>query len=183
MTESIDLTQTIRKLSVPVDTVEDAFEEQGGTALLLCRDNDSRKWGPRWLSQCGLQASVPPDPANALQIARSTQPDVIVVEAALIGAGAEPVFKMLLDAADLQCAVIVLCANPRELKAAMEAGAFDIGRKPFDWQAIGNRARHALQLKNKQLAINESTNALQQALKIANTARKLLRSQETHERG
>lgn len=179
--EPLDLTQTIRKLSIPVDTVGDALEDQGGTALLLCRDNDSRKWAPRWLSQSGLQATVPSDPANALEVARTTAPDVILVEAALIGPGSVPIFKALLDAADLNSAVIVLCANPREISAALDAGAFDVARKPFEWQVIGNRARHALQMKIKQSSIEASNKALQEALTLANAARERLRSQESFE--
>lgn len=179
--EPIDFTQTIRKLSVPVDTGSDALEEQGGTALLLCRDSNSRKWGPRWLGQCGLQATVPSDPANALEIARTMTPDVIVVEAGLAAAGGIPIFQVLLDAADVSAEVIVLCNNERELKAALDANVFDVARKPLQWQLISNRARHALLLKNKQQSVESINAALQEALTIANTARERMRSQERFE--
>ncbi|MGI9233615.1 MAG: putative bifunctional diguanylate cyclase/phosphodiesterase, partial [Woeseiaceae bacterium] len=179
--ESIDLTRTIKKLSMPVETVNDALEEASGTALLLCRDSDSRKWGPRWLGQCGLQATVPSDPANALEIARTTVPDVIVVEAGLIGAGGAPIFQNLLDAADVRAEVIVLCNNQREIKAALDANAFDLARKPFQWQLIANRARYALLLKNKEESVEAINKALQEALALANTARERLRSQESFE--
>jgi len=181
LSEPVDLTQTIKKLSIPVDTVGDAFEEQGGTALLLCRDNDSRKWGSRWLGQSGLQTTVPADPANALETARALAPDVIVVEGALTGPGGVPVFKILDDAADMRAAVIVLCANSREIKAALDTDAFDVARKPYEWQIIGNRARHALQLKNRQLSFEAANESLQEALVIANAARERLRSQESFE--
>lgn len=179
--ESIDLTRTIKKLSMPVDTVNDAIDDDSGTALLLCRDNDSRKWGPRWLGQCGLQATVPADPANALEIARTTLPDVIVVEAGLAGAGGKPIFQDLLDAADVRAEVIVLCNNQREIKAALDAEVFDIARKPFQWQLIANRAKHALRLKNKQQSVEAINEALQEALAVANTARECLRNQESFE--
>jgi len=179
--EAIDFTRSIRRLSVPVDSVRDAFEEQGGTALLLCRDSDSRKWGPRWLGQCGLQATVPSDPVNALEITRNTVPDVVVVEAGLIGASGIPIFQELCDAADVAAEVIVLCNSQRELKAALEAKVFDIARKPFQWQLIGNRARHALRLKHRQQSVDAVNEALQEALTIANTARERLRSQESFE--
>lgn len=176
-----DLTQTIRKLSIPVDTVDDAFGEQSGTALLLCRDNDSRKWGPRWLSQSNLQPTVPSDLENALQIARNAVPDVILVEAALLGHDNVPIYQTLLDAADVSSAIFVLCTNAREVSAALDAGAFDIARKPFDWRAISIRASHALQLKNRQASLVASNEVLQKALAIANTARERLRSQESFE--
>ena len=179
--DAIDLTQTIRKLSMPVDTVNDALEDESGTALLLCKDNDSRKWGPRWLGQCGLQTAVPADPANALEVARTTVPDVIVVEAGLVGVGGVSIFQQLLDAADVNAAVIVLCNNQREIKSALEADVFDVARKPFHWQLIGNRAKHALLLRNRQQSADAANDALQEALVLANAARERLRSQETFE--
>lgn len=179
--EAIDLTQTIKKLSIPVETVDDAFEEQGGTALLLCRDSDSRKWGPRWLGQCGLQATVPSDPANGLETARTMLPDVVVVEAGLTGASGVAIYQELIDAADIDAEVIVLCSNQRELKASLDANVFDVARKPFQWQLIANRAKHALRLKNKQQSVEAINEALQEALMIANTARERLRSQERFE--
>ncbi|MBT8100232.1 MAG: response regulator, partial [Gammaproteobacteria bacterium] len=176
-----DLTQTIRKLSMPVGTVDDAFEDQEGTALIVCRDNDSKKWAPRWLSQSGLQATVATDPANSLTVARSTHPDVIYVEAGMPGADGEPLFKTLLDAADLQSTIVVLCASAREITAALDAGAHDIARKPYNWHAIGNRARHALNLRVRQQTLEATNEALKEALEVANMARQRLRSSESVE--
>ena len=36
--DRLNLTQTIKKLSMPTEPANDPFEEEGGTALLLCRD-------------------------------------------------------------------------------------------------------------------------------------------------
>lgn len=176
-----DLTTAIKQLSNPVETVVDAFEEPGGTALLLCRDSDSKKWGPRWLGQSDLQVTVASDPANALEVARAAQPDVIVVDAALTDGHNQRIFEALQDAADLRSDIIVLCASNNELKAALEAGVFDIARKPYNWQSIATRARHALQIRNRNLGIDEANIALQDALELANIARQRLRSQEQFE--
>ena len=62
----LDLTREIRQLTPVVPTSNDVGESEAGTALLISKDSDSRKWGPRWLLQSGLQATVAPDPANAL---------------------------------------------------------------------------------------------------------------------
>lgn len=179
--DAIDLTRSIRRLSLPVESKRDAVEEQGGTALLVCRDRDSRKWGSRWLAQYGLQAAVLSDPVNALETTRNNSPDVVVVEAGLIGAAGIPIYLELCDAADVTADVIVLCNSQRELKAAQDAEVFDTARKPFQWQAIGNRARHALRLKHRQQSYDEVNEALQEALSIANSARERLRSQEGFE--
>jgi len=176
-----DLTQTIKKLSLPVDTVDDAFEEQGGTALLLSRDKDSRKWGPRWLKQVGLQTTVASDPANAMQIVNETVPDLILVDAGLTGTDGKPLYASLINSDRLTAAVVVLCTSNREVARALDAGALDVARKPMDWRAISHRARQALSAIQKQSTLDATNEALREALAVANTARKRLRSHESFE--
>ncbi|MEL7186697.1 MAG: EAL domain-containing protein, partial [Pseudomonadota bacterium] len=176
-----DLTTAIKQLSLPPDTLGDAFDEPGGTALLLCRDADSKRWAPRWLGQSGLRVTAASDPANALEIARSTQPDVIIVDTALMVDKSLRVMNALQDAADVQSRVIALCASNNEIKAALDANVFDIARKPYNWQSIAARALHALQIKNRDLGLAEANSALEDALELANVARERLRSQEQFE--
>lgn len=176
-----DLTQTIKKLSMPIETVNDAFEEQGGTALLLSKDKDSRKWGPRWLNQVGLQTTVASDPINAMQVVDQAMPDIIIVDAGLTGPGGRPVYASLIDDASLTSMILVLCASNRDVAGALDAGAFDVARKPVDWRAISHRAKHALSALHKQSTLDATNEALQEALAVANTARKRLRSHESFE--
>ena len=178
---SLEFTRSIRKLSIKADTVDDAFDDTPGTALLLCRDGGSRKWGPKWLSQVAFQASVPSDPSNALELVRSTMPDIVFVEALLTDAAGEPLYKSLLDAADVTSKIVVLCNGSREISAALTAGAFDVACKPYEWQAISHRARTAMRLKQSQESLAESTTALSKALELANNARETLRSQQSFE--
>ncbi len=179
--DKLNLTQTIRKLSVPVASDDETLDESEGTALLLCRDNASRKWGPRWLRQAGLVASVPPDVDQGLALARNVRPDVIIVEASLLNPDGSSLYQALLDAADLQVPVIVLCASSKEVAAASETDAFDLARKPYDWQLIGRRAGHAWRLGMMQSRLNDRNQALEQALSLADAARERLRSRETFE--
>lgn len=179
--DRLDLTQTIKKLSMPTQPGVDTYDEEQGTALLLCSDAASRKWGPRWLNQVGLQANVIPDPVNALSVARETRPDVIIAEAGLQDSSGVPLFRALLDAADLAIPVIVMCANGRELSSALETDAFDIARKPFEWQVISRRARYAARLRSTQRKFDESRDSLRKALFLAEEARKRLRSRESFE--
>lgn len=180
-TPPTEFTQTIRKLSVQADTVDDAFEDTPGTAVLLCRDSGSKKWGPKWLNQVSLQANVPSDPSNALELVRSTVPDVVFVEAVLVGGDGQPLYQTLLDAADIQSKIIVLCNGSREISAALGAGAFDVACKPYEWQAISHRARLAMRLKSSEASVAASTAALSEALEVANSARETLRSQQSFE--
>lgn len=178
---SSDLTQSIKKLSLPVDTVDDAFEEQGGTALLLSKDKDARKWGPRWLKQVNLQTTVATDPTNAIQVAIDTTPDVILIDAGLTGAAGQPLYEAMLSDERVTSAIVVLCASNREVAGALDAEALDVARKPLDWRAISHRAKHALAARHKQATLDATSEALKEALAVANTARKRLRSHESFE--
>ena len=179
--DRLDLTRSIRKLSplhAPANEVDDAVD---GTALLVCRDNDSRKWGPRWLGRYGLKPTLLPDGDDPLAAARDTKPDVIIVESALRTAGGEPVYKSLLDAADLDVPVVVLCASARDLPTVLRAKPFDVIRKPLEWELIAHRAEYAARLNVMQRRFAENRDSLRNALEIADAARERLRSRESFE--
>ena len=179
--ENIDLTQTIRRLSMPTAPANDALEADAGSALLLCRDSAAKKWGQRWLTQAGLNTEIPPDPDSGLAIARTMLPDVIIVEAALRQPDGTPVFQALADAADLDVPVIVLCSGSKEIAAALAADVYDIARKPFEWQLIGRRAQHASQQRTAKSKLKDSNDSLAKALAVAEAARQRLRSTESFE--
>jgi diguanylate cyclase (GGDEF)-like protein len=179
--DQVDLTQTIKKLSMPTNPANDAFEANIGKALLLCRDNNAKKWGLRWLRQAGLQADMPPDLVNGLDLARANAPNVIVVEAGLKDAAGVPLFRVLADAADLKVPIIVMCSSGKEVAAALEANVFDVVRKPFEWQLISRRARQASCHFATEKKLNESRGSLKKALAIADAARRRLRSRESFE--
>ena len=175
----LDLTRSIRKLSPPTAPANDAYDTIDGTALLVCRDSDSKKWGPRWLGRYGLIATLLPDGDDPLATARDMRPDVIIVESALQTARGEPVYQSLLDAADLDVPVVVLCASARDLPTVLRAKPFDVIRKPLEWELIAHRAEHAARLSLVQRGFADSKEALRQALDIADVARERLRSRES----
>lgn len=179
--DRLDLTRTIKKLSMPTSHIDQLDDHLEGTALLFCKDSAAKKWGPRWLGRHGLQAIVTDAPDDPLGIARSSKPDVIIVESALQTARGEPVYQHLLDAADLGVPVIVLCSGARELPVVLRANPYDAIRKPFEWELIAHRARHALQLASLQKENVASKDSLRKALDIAEVARERLRSRESFE--
>ena len=65
---NLDLTQSIRRLTVPESTLTDIEQhlEERRTALLVCRDGEIRKWGRRWLERAGLNVAIVDDPAEYL---------------------------------------------------------------------------------------------------------------------
>ncbi len=180
MSSAGDITQQIRRLSLTDTHGDDALEEPRGSVLLLTKDRDSVKWGPRWLKQSVFD-SVAVESSAPLETATTLQPDVIVVDATLLGPDKTPVYLTLLDAPDIRSAVIVLCSSQRDIALAMDAGAFDTAMKPWHWQAVANRAAHAHSMRKRDASLDAANDALQEALAVANTARERLNSHKNFE--
>lgn len=178
---SINLTQTLRKLSVPKTPVDNACCGTNARLLLLSTDKDVRKWGVRWLSREGLQVELPEQPAAGLQIAREMQPNVIVVDATLRDVSGAPLYKMLSEAADLTAAVFVLCPNERDVVALLDSDIHDIVRKPYNWQLVGKRAVAACLAVATSARLAQTEESLQKSLQLASAARSMLRNRELFE--
>ncbi len=176
------LTQTLRQLSVPLQTDTVVVEDiEDKCALVFCRDKNSRKWAPRWLGEAGFTVEVPIEGVDGLALAREERPDVIIVEASLPGENGQPLYQTLLDAADVECPVFVLCGTSRELATALETDAHDVVRKPFEWQIIAPRVQHAASLRQLSKKLEERDRSLSQALDLADATRQRLRSRESFE--
>ena len=178
---TLDLTESIRKLSLPKDPLDDPYVDHGDTALLLCRDGDSRRWGPRWLTRVGLTPEAPGDPQNGLELARQLRPSVIVVEAGLRSPGGQPLYRELADAADIDMPIIVMCASNKDVLAAQDYEVHDVVRKPFEWQLISRRASLAVRISRLGSQLADSRRALEKALDVADSARRRLRSHQSFE--
>ncbi|MBT8080682.1 MAG: EAL domain-containing protein [Gammaproteobacteria bacterium] len=181
--ETANFTQTLRSLS-ETGTSADAhgeFGEPPQTALIVCRDSAARKWGPRWLRDEGLHAAFAPDVADALSTARSICPSVIIVDAGLKARSGELLFDQLTAAADVEAPIIALCAGSRDVTAAMDGGAYEIVRKPYDWRLIANRAKKTAQARASAQRLGEAHDSLNKALSVAESARERLRSRESFE--
>ena len=179
--EQIDLTQTIRRLSVPVEPTDEALSCRNSSVLLLSRDRDAQKWGQRWLAQEGLRVEVPPHPANGLEIARELNPGVIVVDAGVRDVSGVLLHKVLVEAADVIAPIIVLCPGERDVAALLDADYHDIVRKPYNWRLVGKRAANACISAVARSHLSETQESLRKALELADAARKLLRSHQSFE--
>jgi len=181
--DNLDLTMSIRNLSMPIARSNGTGlpGDESLSALLVCRDNASQKWGPRWLRQSGLTPVLITDPDKALSTARSTRPDVIIVEASLQDKSGSRLFQVLQDAADVLAPVIALCANTKEVLAAVGADVFDVVRKPVEWQLTGRRAMRAAKSADRDAQLDQSRESLSKALELAENARQHLRSKESFE--
>ena len=178
-----DLTTTLRVLTERTTGAFNINEGYGGIpkALIICRDSSATKWAPRWLHMAGFNVSTVEANEDSLAVARSIQPDVILVEARLRSTDRETVFTKLQDAADVTAPLFVLCATSQEVAAALDSNVFDIARKPYDWQLLGRRAKKVVIQKRRERELDETRESLQTALEVANSARSQLRRSEGFE--
>ena len=170
-------------LSIPAAPADAVEERDVGsrTVLVACRDSASRKWGPKWLTQTGLEATLVSEPDAALRVARSTNPCVIIVEAGLRDESGARLFEIFQNEADLAVPVIVLCSNTKDVKAALDADVFDVVRKPIEWNLVSRRARIAAKIGASEAQFKQAKGIASKALKLAERARKHLRSRESFE--
>lgn len=178
-----DLTTTLRVLTERSTGAFDLKEGYGGIprALVICSDSSAAKWAPRWLHMAGFNVSTVEADEDSLAVARSLQPEVIMVEARLRASDREKVFRKLQDAADITAPLFVLCATSQEVTAALDSEAFDIARKPYDWQLLGRRAKKVVMQQRRELELEETRESLRTALEVANHARSRLRQTESFE--
>ena len=181
--DDLDLTRSIRMLSIPAAPADAVEERDVGarTVMVACHDSASRKWGPKWLRQEGLDATLVSETDEALRTARAMNPCLIIVEAGLRDQSGARLFEIFQNTADLAVPVIVLCSNTRDVKAALDAGVFDVVRKPIEWQLVSRRARIAAKIDASEVQLRQAQGIASKALKLADRARKHLRSRESFE--
>ena len=179
----IDLTQSIRRLTLPDATLTNIEEhiEDRHTALLITRDSDVKKWGRRWLETEGCDVTIADEPAEYVNAARVMKPDVIVLEAGLRAPDGEPLVRVFSGAADIDAPVLALSSGSKDLALALDSGVFDVVRKPFEWKLVGRRAKVAARSGGLEDELSNAQLSLTQALDLAESARQKLRSHESFE--
>jgi diguanylate cyclase (GGDEF)-like protein len=177
----LDLTRTIRKLSMPDLAANDELREVGGTAVLFSSNSSATKWAPRWLNQYDVKTTVISEAANAISFIRATQPEVLIVDAAMLTETGVPLYREIMDARDLQIPVFVMCSSSREASAALEHEPYDLIRKPFEWALISRRVKYAVYARNLRKNFEDGQASLREALVVADAARQRLRQGESTE--
>ncbi len=179
--DGLDLTRTIKRLALPTSAANDELLEDGGTALLYSNNSSATKWAPRWLNQYDVRTTVVPDASDALARARSSKPQVIIVDAAMLSADGQPLYRNFLDAQDLTMPIFVMCSSAREASAALDCDPYDVIRKPFEWAMISRRVKYAVHARNLRERFDEGQESLRKALAVADEARQRLRRGESFE--
>ncbi len=181
--DSLDLTRSIKRLSVPFDSGTFPLSEGSHqrSTVLICRDNDAKKWGPRWLKQAGLKTTIISAVRTAHDEAAAAKPDVIIVEAGILDHAGTPLFAILNKSPDIRCPIIVLCSGSKDMYSALDANVYDVIRKPLEWQLLSHRARQAAESQVNAASLESAQTSLTEAVQIADEARQRLRSRESFE--
>ena len=180
---NLDLTQAIRQLKLPEDDAEPTLGEpvEARSVLLIARDRDITKWARRWLEREDLTVTTVSERDLSIEDVVSVNPDVIVVEAVLCDRSGRYWVSVLSELDALHAPIIALCSGSKELGAALDAEVYEIVRKPYEWRLLGNRARRASRRYASDRELSSARVSLAEALRIAESARSRLRSQESFE--
>ena len=109
--------------------------------LLASRDPSVRQWGGRWLEREGLATSLVTSDAEAMSRLQDQRPAVAIIEAGLRAGDGARLYEVLKQHETLAATpILVLCANDKETRRALEAEVTDVARRPVDWQILSRRA-------------------------------------------
>ena len=111
-----------------------AITETAAKTVLICEDDANLRTLVRLaLGEEGYRFYEAPDGPSGIELARRTQPDLIVLDLMLPGRSGLDVLQELRGAEDfVETPVIVISAWSHSDEAAVEAGADRFVAKPFD---------------------------------------------------
>jgi diguanylate cyclase (GGDEF)-like protein len=144
------------------------------SAIIACRDRASQKWGPRWLERSGFDVTLASSGWHTLSLVDDEMPAVAIIEAGLHtkDKGGKPIYEMLLARPlEERPPLVVLCANEGETRSAIEAGATDVARRPWDWRLISRRAAFLARSIEAAAELGNLRQALDKAVSLAEDAR------------
>ncbi|MDH5620918.1 MAG: EAL domain-containing protein [Gammaproteobacteria bacterium] len=181
--DQIGLTQTLRVLTERTTERFDPSNPDLGRkgALLACSDKSAQRWGTRWLVQSNFEVVAIADPQKVLEFLETSKPDVVIVDASICMNGGNKLFQEIQAASGDTIPVFVICSSTQETNAAIDAGAYDVARKPVDWQVLCRRAKNVVNQNRRSEELLEARASLKAALELANRARQMLRTSEAFE--
>ncbi|MDH4107103.1 MAG: EAL domain-containing protein [Gammaproteobacteria bacterium] len=149
--------------------------------VIVSSDKSAEKWATRWLGQYGFDVAVMPDAERALQAVRETPPALMIIDASARSASGSRLMRELQHSGEPGIPLFAICGSSQEVNEAIDANAYDIARKPVDWQILARRARMAVERIRRDAQFNETQKALKSALALASRARQQLRKAEAFE--
>ena len=168
-------------MSVANDERYDERKSDEKRVLLLGRPRSVKRWDVRWLEQSGFAVTLVDDAENSLVAAESLEPCAVIAEAAFRDSSRLPVYLKLLDSETIDVPVIVLSTSSSETRDALDNGAFDVARKPFDFRVLSRRVRQATRMADDGAALEQTRHSLRSAVELADRVREQKRTSESFE--
>lgn len=147
-------------------------------ALLVCKDATLRGWGPRWLEQAGFSTLIAQTQAELQLCVANLRPSLLLVESGVRTRDGVPMYRWLADSNLADIPMLVLCASDKDVENALDAGAVDVARKPFNWQIISRRSAQLVRSQSSLRELDRAQDALHRALDYAQDARQFLQRVE-----
>ena len=107
----------------------------------------ARKEASAWLAASGFEVVAVEDVPQALELIGRLRPVIVLADTALRderGRGLCQAVRQLREGSGVP--VLALCSGPREVAAALEAGASDVLEGPFDGRVAARRAEQLVRL-------------------------------------
>lgn len=162
------LAESIRELPLPVSAPD---RPRSLPALLVSRGREARKWGGRWLERAGFEVRCVEDVDEALALLETKRPSVVVV-AERVGSGSGLTVCRAAEALPEPVPVLFLASSAAGAHRALDAGASDVARTPYDWRTVSRRALTVAGSHLFRAELDRTTALLRQAVSAAEDARR-----------
>jgi len=137
-------------------------------ALLASADGATRKSASRWLASAGFEVVTAHDAAHAAALFAQVSPAIVVAEMALRDeAGRNLCQSLPRQARGHEVPFIALCMAARDIKDAVDGGATEFLRRPFDWHVATLRADRLLRVAQ---TVDELDKARQEVARLRKAA-------------
>jgi diguanylate cyclase (GGDEF)-like protein len=142
-------------------------------AILACADGSTRKSAARGLGAAGFEVVAVATAKEAQEaLTRGPRPAIVVTDLAASDAGGRALCQALRDRPQgSSVPVLALCADQREARAAIEAGATDLIQRPFDWHLATIRAERLVRLGQAEYALVAARNEIEKLRQAVEEAR------------
>ncbi len=144
-----------------------------GTILVVDDELPNRRYLEKLLSDCGSPVVLLAESGEqALEVIRSRQPDVALVDVMMPGLNGYEVCGIISKDPDLSGTLVIMVtarSTVEDIEHAFVQGAFDYIRKPFHSRELLARVRNALQLKRQNDALKKWKQRMQRELELAGT--------------
>jgi diguanylate cyclase (GGDEF)-like protein len=147
------------------------------TALLACADGATHKSAARWLDAAGFEVTATSSVGEALDaLSRDLLPTIVVTDLAATDDHGRALCEAVRERpGSATTPVLALCSGRGEVQPAIDAGATDVLRRPFDWHVASLRAERLVRVAEAEGALDSARMEIAALRKAVDRAREVRR--------